>query len=345
MKSLRYVATLIVPAMTAAAVFWRGPWLWLPPAFLFLITPALDMLLGQDKRDVDDSVDAAAWRDLRYDLWLWLWAPLQLAVQLAALSSAATATTPELVGISFASGLLGAIGINMAHELMHRKGAPERALAEVLLTTVSYAHFSVEHVLGHHKNVATPDDPGTARRGDVVYPFVARSVVLSVISAWRLERARVQKLAVPFGLRDRRVRYPLALAAVVVAVGFAFGPMAVVVFVAQSAVAIFLLETINYIEHYGLERRRVDGAYERVEPAHSWSSAHRLTCWYLLNLPRHADHHANASRPFFALRHVDDGPQMPQGYATMLVLALVPPLWRAVMHPRLDDPAVGLRRA
>jgi alkane 1-monooxygenase len=331
-RSLPFLTALVVPAMTGAAVFLRGPWLWLPPFFLFVLTPILDVLLGKKTGDVAPEL-GDAWRSLRYDIWLYLWLPLQLVIQLAAVLYAARASTwPEAAGIVFASGLLGGIGINVAHEWMHRKGRLERALAEVLLTTVAYQHFSVEHILGHHKNVATPRDPGTALRGDVVYGFVPRSVVRSLISAWHLETARVAKLHVRFGLGDRRVRYPVVTALVVVAIALTLGPLAVAAFFAQAAVAIFLLETINYIEHYGLVRD-VD---ERVTPMHSWSSSHRLTSLYLLNLPRHADHHAHASRPFFALRHVDDGPQMPAGYATMLVLSFVPPLWRFVMHPRLD---------
>jgi alkane 1-monooxygenase len=304
----------------------------LPPLFVFVITPILDVALGKKTGDVAPEL-ADSWRSVRYDIWLYAWLPLQFVIQLAALIFAARASTwAEATGIVFASGLLGGIGINVAHEFMHRKGRLERALAELLLTTVVYQHFSVEHVLGHHKNVATAKDPGTARRGDVVYGFVVRSVVRSLISAWHLETARVAKLHIPLGLRDRRLRYPVVTALVVVAIGLTLGPLAVAAFVAQAAIAIALLETINYIEHYGLVRD-VD---ERVTALHSWSSSHRLTSLYLLNLPRHADHHANASRPYFALRHVDDGPQMPAGYATMLVFAYIPPLWRAVMHPRLD---------
>ena len=335
-RSIPFLVSMIVPALSAAAVFGRGWLMLLPPAFLFVVTPVMDALLGHEKRDPPGHPDH--WRDLRFDFWLWLWAPLQLVIQVGALVAAPTATPVELLGLIFACGLLGGLGINVSHELMHRKGAPERALAEVLLTTTSYAHFSVEHVLGHHKNVATPDDPGTAAKGDNLWWFVARSVLLSALSAWRLEGARVHKLGIGFSLRDRRLRYPLAWALVVTAVAVLAGASGVVWFAGQSAVAIFLLETINYVEHYGLVRhqRPGDGGYERVTPDHSWSSAHRLTSLYLFNLPRHADHHAQASRPWFALRHIDDSPQMPAGYATMLLLALVAPLWRAVMDPRVD---------
>ncbi len=339
-RSFPYVLTLVLPVIAALAVFGRGAFLLVPPLFLFVVTPALDALLGTHTADLDG--DAAAWRDARYDVWLWLWLPAQLVIQTAALFFGARSASPlEVAGLVFASGLLGGIGINAAHELMHRKGAPERAAAELLLYTVCYPQFAVEHVLGHHKNVATPGDPASAQKGANVWWFVPRSVLLSLVSAWRLEGARVAKWragagGAPAGLRDRRLRYPLVLGALVAAVAVAFGPLGVVVFAGQSLVAVGLLETINYVEHYGLARAAVDGGYERVRPAHSWSSAHRLTSYYLLNLPRHADHHENASRPYFALRHVADGPQMPAGYATMILLAAVPPLWRTVMDPRVD---------
>lgn len=336
-RSLPFALAFIVPLLSGLAVALGGLFLLLPPAFLFVITPVMDALLGTDTGNLEEDA-ADRWRDLRYDAWLWLWIPTQLLIQAGALIAASrTADAATLVGLVFASGLLGGLGINVGHELMHRKGKPERALAEVLLASVGYTHFCVEHVLGHHKHVATPDDPASARKGEGIGPFLLRSIVGGVRSFWQLEGARVRKLSIPFGLRDRRLRYPLVLALLAAAIGLGLGPVALAVFLGQCAVAILLLETINYLEHYGLARRRVSAAaYERVEPAHSWSSAHRLTSFYLFLLPRHADHHAQASRPYFALRHIEDSPQLPAGYATMLLCALVPPLWRRVMDPRVD---------
>jgi alkane 1-monooxygenase len=336
-RSLPFALAFIAPVLSGLGVAFGSWWLALPPLFLFVITPVMDALLGLHTAPFDDEA-ADRWRDLKYDAWLWLWIPVQLAIQVAALIVAASTTdAATLVGIVFASGLLGGLGINVAHEFMHRKGKPERALAEVLMTSVGYTHFVVEHVLGHHKHVATPNDPATARKGESIAPFLVRSIAGGLASYWRLEGARVAKLSVPFGLRDRRLRYPLVLALMVAAIGVALGPVALAVFIGQCFVAILLLETINYVEHYGLARARLpNGSYERVEPAHSWNSSHRLTSFYLFLLPRHADHHAHASRPYFALRHLDDSPQLPAGYSTMLLVALVPPLWRSVMDPRVD---------
>jgi alkane 1-monooxygenase len=201
---------------------------------------------------------------------------------------------------------------------------------------VSYLHWGIEHVSGHHRRAATPEDPATARYGEALPAFLVRSVTGSFVSAWRIEVAR----------NERRGRSPLGnrvLWGVVVscgltlAIGLALGPKAVAFFLAQSAVAIVLLETINYVEHYGLERRQIrPGVYERVTPLHSWNSSQRLTNTLLFNLQRHSDHHAHAARPYYQLRHYPESPQLPTGYAGMALLAMVPPLWRRVMNPRVQ---------
>jgi alkane 1-monooxygenase len=336
MRSLPYAAAFVMPLVSGAAILVGGQALWLPPLFLFVLTPAMDQLMGL-KREVLEGDDALRRpRDLRYDLWLYAWVPVQLMLQGMALLLAAQADFWSFMGLAFAAGMLGGIGINVGHELMHRRGVPERALAEVLLTSVSYTHFCVEHVLGHHRHVSTALDPASARLGEPLQTFWVRSIVGGVRSAWRLERSRVTKLRIPLGLRDRRVRYPLVLAGLVTAIAAAGGAPALVLFALQSLVAVLLLETINYLEHYGLQRAQaLDGSFERVAPRHSWSSAHRLTSLYLFNLTRHADHHANASRPYWALRHLEEGPTLPFGYASMLVLALCPPLWRRVVDPHV----------
>ena len=340
-RSLPFALALIIPVMSGLAVVFGGWFLALPPAFLFVLTPALDALLGKDPGDFNEAA-ADRWRDLRYDIWLWLWIPAQLTIQAGALWVAAHSTEPvTLVGLVVASGLLGLVGVNVAHEFMHRKGKPERAFAEVMMLSVGYPHFCVEHVLGHHRHVGTPLDAGTAKKGEILFPFIARSILGGLRSSWALEGDRVRKLSIPLGMRDRRVRYPLVLALLSTAILLGLGPVACAVFAGQCALAIVLLETINYLEHYGLSRRLLDGGpeglrYERVRPVHSWSSSHRLTGYYLFLLPRHADHHAQASRPYFALRHIKDSPQLPAGYATMLLCAFVPWLWRRVMDPRVD---------
>jgi alkane 1-monooxygenase len=353
MTSFRFIAAFATPATLLVALLavtqgWPGFWFFgfLPVWYLFIITPLMDealhALAGPDVVNEPDDRRASLWRDPRFDVWLWLWVPAQLGLQAWALVEATARFDSDRVAfwaLTLGAGYIGGVGINTAHELMHRKGKPERALSELLLTSVSFAHFSIEHVLGHHKNVATPHDPASARLGEPAWKFIPRSMVGTVRSAWRLERERTQRLSIPWtSLENRRLRYPLVLAALYAAIVVGFGLPGLLFMAVQSVFAIALLEIINYIEHYGLYRDEVSpGRYVRVEPEHSWNSSHRLTSLYLFHLTRHADHHAMASRPYFALRHLTDGPQHPYGYATMMVFACAPPLWRRVMDQRVLD--------
>ncbi len=341
MSPVPYWIAFLVPGSAAVAVALGGWWSWSTVVLVFVITPVLDTLLGENHRNPPAEPEGSPpRRDPTFDLALWLWVPVQLAIVGAAAWRVGGAPLEplEIVGLVLSVGIsTGAGAINVAHELMHRRGRAERALAEILMTTAGYAHFCIEHVRGHHKNVATPDDPASARFGESVLAFLPRTLSGSLASAWRIETARVRaKGHGPLSLRDRRLRYPLMLAATVVGIVLVAGATGAAFFVAQAAVAVILLEIINYVEHYGLERRRLpSGRWERVTPQHSWNAAHRLTNWYLFNLQRHADHHDVASRPYWLLRHVPDSPQLPAGYATMALLALVPPLWRRVMDHRV----------
>jgi alkane 1-monooxygenase len=341
LRALPFSIGLIVPAVGIyVGLHPAGGALVVLPLFLFGLIPLLDLVMGLDKGELD--VDAAgAVRDWRYDLWLWAWIPLQLAALLAALHAVAGGdlSWSSFVLLALSVGLITGAGINVAHELMHRRGKLERALAELLMTTTTYTHFCVEHVHGHHKHVSTPNDPASSVKGESLYAYLPRTLVGGLRSAWRIESKR--RAGLPLSLRgllvDRRVRYPLTLAIVYAVVVVVAGPWGAVFFALQSVVAMTLLEIINYIEHYGLARRELSpGVYERCLPAHSWNASERLTNWFLFHLQRHADHHHIASRPYFALRHIEDSPQLPTGYPGMVLLALVPPLWRRVMNPRVD---------
>lgn len=338
MRALWYLLAYLVPATAAVGVALGGWWLLVTPLFIFALTPVMDQWIGLDVANADAAEEGARGRNRLYDLVLRAWVPLQLSVLGAGLYVAATRATPiEAAGLALALGMMGGIGINVAHELCHRKARLDRALAEALLTSVHYAHFAVEHVHGHHKNVATPLDPATARSGESVYGFVPRSVIGGLRSFWAIEGELAGRKGYgAFDLRNRRLRYPLVWALLALAVGLGLGAVALGVFVVQGVIAFVMLEVINYLEHYGLERQETrPGRFERVQPHHSWNSAHRLSNWYLFGLPRHSDHHYLASRPYPVLRHHADAPQLPAGYATMFLVALVPPLWRAMMDPRV----------
>jgi alkane 1-monooxygenase len=292
----------------------------------FIAIPILDWLIG--KRGARD--DAAELARLEKSLWfralLVAYAPLHLALIAwgAAVVGAGTLAPWQAVGLTLSIGLVtGSQGITIAHELGHKRSRLERWLARVLLVTVSYGHFTVEHNRGHHVRVATPEDPASARYGEGFWRFLLRTLVFSLAHAWQLDR-----------------RYVLAASgaslAIACALGLAFGPLAIAFFFGQSAMAILLLEAVNYIEHYGLTRKRLpDGKYERVTERHAWDANEWLTNCYLIHLQRHADHHLEPGRPYAALQPRAGSPKLPTGYAGMLPLALVPPLWFRVMNPRV----------
>lgn len=323
-----------------AAMFlglWLGGWgCYLGFVFVFMLTPLIDSFSGFNTAEPEETPGP---------LYAWiprLWLPVQLAVSGTTLwvMVHGQLETYEFIGLILSLGLVtGGGGITVAHELMHRPGPFDRGLAEILMGLSNYWHFCIEHVYGHHRNVATPLDPGTARRGENLYLFLPRTLIGSARSAWEIEAKRCERQKISaFSLKNRRLRYVLGTILANLGVTLWLGPVGLLGFIGQSVVAIILLETVNYIEHYGLERELQDnGRYERVQPRHSWNSAHRFTSYILFNLPRHADHHANASRPYATLRHMDNSPQMPAGYATMILAAFVPPLWFWIMDPRVEQ--------
>lgn len=337
MAALPYLIAYVVPLTAALGLSLGGPWAFATLIFVFVLTPGLDAVLGLDTRNVED--EAAQLANPWFDRVLLAWIPLQLGVMAWTVWAVAVEGRAPLdaVGLVLSAGVVGAAGLNVAHELMHRKDRTHRGLAELLCASVTYTHFCVEHVHGHHKNVATPQDPASARRGETVYGFLPRSILGGIRSAWRIEAKRARARGEAGTLRDRRLRYGLGLAALYGVTAALAGPTGALALFGMGAVAVGHLEVINYVEHYGLQRAALgEGRYERVGPDHSWNSAHRLTGLYLFGLPRHADHHYLASRPYPILRHHPDSPQLPAGYATMLLLAMVPPAWFAVMEPRLD---------
>lgn len=337
-RALPFTIIFIFPACFFLGLELGGPWTFLAVLFTFVVTPALDAVLGLEQQNPSEDKDPAAWL---FNLWLLIWIPVQILLLTKGLYEVAFVphSPLEIIGITLSAGVVtGGIGITIAHELMHRQNRFEQALAEALMTMVSYTHFCVEHVYGHHKNVATPKDPAFSRLNQSLYSYLPQTIVGGFFSAWSIEQQRNQRHAThPLSLANKRLRYSLEWVALTALISTLFGTPGLAFFLAQSLVAVLLLETINYVEHYGLERKQLEnGRYERVMPRHSWNSTHRLTSYYLFNLPRHADHHYLASRPYWKLRHMENSPQMPAGYATMILVSLIPPLWWRIMNPRVQ---------
>lgn len=341
MGALKYYAIFAFVPLAALGFYFGGIWAFAMPFFIFGVLPAVEILLPPGRKNLEPEEEKEARRSRLYDAVLYLVAPAQAGLLLYFLHTMAAGRLDAVstAGAVWTMGLCcGVFGINAAHELGHRRTRFEQFLAKTLLLTSLYMHFFIEHNRGHHARIATDEDPASARRGQWLYSFWARSAVGGWLSAWRLENGRLGRRGrhwLSFG--NQMLRFQL-IQLVVVAGAFAyFGVRAGLFFLAAAGIGVLLLETVNYIEHYGLRRRRLsNGRYERVTEAHSWNSDHVLGRLLLLELTRHSDHHMNASRKFQVLRHLDAGPQMPTGYPGMMTLALLPPLWFRVMDRRID---------
>jgi alkane 1-monooxygenase len=235
--------------------------------------------------------------------------------------------------------ITGGIGITVAHELGHRLGRRERWVSRLLLGSVCYAHFQIEHNKGHHSKVATPDDPATARFGESFYAFWPRTVFGGLIGAWHIERDALKKAAKPWWSLNNQMWWVVVLpVSMALVLGVLFGWRGVVFFFVQSFVAFSLLELVNYVEHYGLLRQRyADGSYETITAAHSWNATQQVSNWLLFNLERHSHHHIHQSRPYQTLKHMEEAPQLPAGYSALTLVVLIPTLWRALMDQRTID--------
>lgn len=344
-------AVSFVPGLLALAAMFLGGWTpWSVPLLLFGLVPLVELFTRPKGRNATPREEADRRESGAPDALLFAAVPLQVAIVVALMvqTAAGALTGWSLVGAVVAAGLgCAAYGINVAHELGHRSTRPHRTASKVLLLSTLYLHFFIEHNRGHHARVATQDDPASARHGETLYAFWWRSVTGGWRSAWHLEDRRLRALAHPrLTLRNEMVRFTLIQVAAVAAALVAFGPLATAAWLGASLMGALLLETVNYIEHYGLQRdRRADGRYERVRPAHSWNSDHPLGRVLLFELTRHSDHHAYPARPFAVLRHHDHAPQLPTGYPGMVLLAACPPLFFRVMDRQLHRESARLAQA
>lgn len=331
----------LVVALSVLALFTLLPLLaariglvWLPLAITFIAIPLLDVLVGSPRHQ-----RTAPMLQSRWARWLpRAQVPLQLSLLLQAVLLAPTLNGVDFVLFALAVGTVtGGVGITVAHELGHRRSQLDRVLSRLLLLTVGYGHFYVEHNRGHHARVATADDPASAPRGMHVYRFIARSLVGSFVHGWRLEALRLSRNGrSPWRLANWVLTGSLLSLSLLIIAAIALGSDAALFVALQAGWAVALLEIVNYIEHYGLRRTILpSGRAEPVAPRHSWNADYIVSNWLLFNLQLHSDHHAHVERPFETLRSVALAPQLPAGYPTMVLAALIPPLWFAWMDKRI----------
>jgi alkane 1-monooxygenase len=319
---------------TGLSIFWfYGPFL------VFGVFPLLDLAIGMDAENPPDSVVRWLEQDRYYRWCTYAFLPIQYAGLIFAcwLWSADDLSGVDKVGLALTMSMVSGIAINTAHELGHKRASLERWLSKIALAQSGYGHFFIEHNRGHHVRVATPEDPASARLGESFYAFLPRTVAGSLRSAWELEHERLARTQTRWLSPRNDILNAWAMSVVLFAgLAIAFGPVVLPYLVVQAIGGFCLLEVVNYLEHYGLLRqRRDDGRYELTRPEHSWNSNNVASNVLLYHLQRHSDHHANPMRRYQALRHFDEAPQLPTGYAGMILLALVPPLWRRVMDHRV----------
>lgn len=349
MKKIGFFSALILPALLFLGMQLGGPFLWMIHIFVFLLVPLMDYVIQKDTANVPAAEVSESMKAQFYKLITFVWVYVQLAVLIWGFYVVSTQELSMISWTAFTTGMAlitGGIGITVAHELGHRTERIEQTYSKILLMTVCYMHFFIEHNRGHHVRVATPEDPATSRKGETFYGFWWRSVTQGYLSSWHLEAERLKKKGQRFwSLSNQMIWFQILP---LLFITFFFGLFSYLggrlvwevpaFFFIQSILGFSLLELVNYLEHYGMRRKRLpSGQYEKVTPLHSWNASQLVSNFLLFQLQRHSDHHASAHKRYQVLDHNEDSPQLPAGYSAMIILACIPPLWFAVMDPRLAD--------
>ncbi|CAM9988100.1 unnamed protein product [Ascophyllum nodosum] len=333
-----YFFHLAVPFFVVKGLHEGGAWTLLAFYWAFFFLPAADFVVGVDTCNKPEDEYRALRHRFGFKAAVWIFVPAQLAMLAWACHAVniADLTALEFFGFAVSVGVYtGGLGITISHELVHKTNRLEQWLGRIVCVVISYGHFYVEHNRGHHKLVATELDPATARFGESLYAFLPRCVWGSLASAWRLEVDKCRDRNLPFWCNEM-LWYSTASVLLCGALAAVFGLKAVPLFLTQSFIGIFLFETVNYVEHYGLERQEKEGKSEPVGFEHSWDAPYRLTNMVLFKLQRHGDHHVNSTRRYHTLRAEPcRSPQLPMGYSGCVLMALCPPLWMAIMNKRV----------
>lgn len=337
----KYLLVYITPAIVFLSLYVAGIWSYFALVFVFGLLPFAELFLAGNTKNLSEMEEAIAKEDRFYDFVIYGLVPMQLFLLIYFLFRMGDPALElwEKIGMMTAMGIsCGTLGINAAHELGHRNTWYEQLMSKILLSTTQYMHFFIEHNRGHHKNVSTEKDPASSRYGENLYAFYIRTIRDSWISAWHLESDRLKKMKQPaWSFHNEMLLYQIIQAAICFAIGLYFGWQILAFYLGASVMGFLLLETVNYIEHYGLMRKKTaSGFYEQTLPIHSWNSNHTLGRILLLELTRHSDHHYLSTRKYQILRHFDESPQMPTGYPGMILIAFLPPVWFKIMHRQID---------
>jgi len=340
MKAFKYFSILILPIIVYISFTSKG-WLTHIPAIVFFgVVPLLEFFIKPNENNFSKEQEKIEKENKLYTYLLYLTLPIQVGFLIFFFYSIQepNLTNSEIFGRIFGMGIMcGVIGINVGHELGHRNNRLDEFIGEILLLTSLNTHFLPYHNGGHHYNVATPKDAATARKNEILFTFWLRSHFSSYLEAWRLENRRMQQENRSWlHYQNRMIIYTICNLALLSLIYFFFGQFVLYCFIAAAISGILLLETVNYIEHYGLLRKQNEnGRYERVKRNHSWNSNHQVGQVLLFNLSRHSDHHFNGSKHYQLLKSVPESPQMPTGYPGMMLLSFLPPIWFWVMNKKI----------
>ena len=339
-KKLKYLSVLSLPICVWISFHTSGILTFLPALYLFIAIPFFELILKVDKSNLSEQEKVLAANDSFYSILLYLMLPVQFGFLVYFMFNIQEAqSTSDLIGRISSMGLMcGVLGINIGHELGHRSNRFERCIGELLLLSSLENHFLPYHNRGHHTNVGTKSDPATARRDEWLFVFWFRSQIGSYIQAWKIEITRMKIMKKhAYSLENKMIQYTLLHSLFLGSIYAYFGLTVLIYFLFAALVGILLLETVNYIEHYGLYRQqRENGNYEQVKRKHSWNSNHVIGRAVLFELSRHSDHHFKADRPYQLVETSDDSPVMPTGYPGMMVLAFIPPLFFKIMNHRVN---------
>ena len=349
----KYLPSYTVPLSAAVGLWLGGFWTFITPIYIFFFVPFLEWMVGADPSNHDAEAEERAKASKAYTLLLWSYVPILYALtgyfllklasdgfgSFAGFGSLGASGWLSLIGATLSVAISnGGTGITVAHELVHRSSKFEQLLGRALLLICLYMHFAIEHVYGHHKHVATEEDAATARKGENFYRFWIRTVPGQYASAWSIEMKRLQKKKKGFfSMANEMLWFHVWQIGLILAIGLGLGWTVAGIFMVCCVLSFSLLEAVNYLEHYGLERHMHDNdRYEKVDHHHSWNSDHVVSRMFLFELSRHSDHHAVASREYQVLRSFEESPQLPTGYPGMILIALFPPLWFRVMDPLVE---------
>jgi alkane 1-monooxygenase len=339
-KSFKYLTPFVLYVLTLTAFNGNGLLCWLPLLYTFFLIPFAELFIKSDPSNLDEVEEALAKKNKAYDFILYAAVIMQyysLWVFFNSLKQDGL-NTIDIAGRVISMGLLCAtFGINVAHELGHRVNKMEQTFAKMLLLTSLYMHFFIEHNKGHHKHVATPHDPSTAKYNQSLYAFWPQTLIGTYLSAWKIANEEVEKKGKRrWSFQNEMLLFQLIQLTFVLIILYFFSVKIAILFIVAALIGGLLLESVNYIEHYGLSRTQTsEQQFERVQPHHSWNSNHIIGRLMLFELSRHSDHHYLASRKYQILRSFDNAPQMPTGYPGMILLSLFPPLWFKIMHQQI----------